>query len=50
MEKSNVRGPSPSRKAHLALRQKLNRKAKPPPPLLEPMPEPAQKRSKTKPT
>jgi hypothetical protein len=42
MEKPNVRGPSPSRKAHLALRQKLNRKAKSPPPLLEPMQEPAQ--------
>jgi hypothetical protein len=33
MEKPNVRGASPSRKAHLALRDKLNRKSKPPPPL-----------------
>jgi hypothetical protein len=33
MEKPNARGPSPSRKAHLALRAKLNRKSKPPPPL-----------------
>jgi hypothetical protein len=32
MEKPNVRGASPSRKAHLALREKLNRKSKPPPP------------------
>jgi hypothetical protein len=44
MEKPNVRGPSPSRNAHLELRQKLNRKAKSPPPLLEPMQEPAQNR------
>jgi hypothetical protein len=42
MEKPNVRGPSPSRKADLALQQKLNGKAKSPPPLLEPMQEPAQ--------
>jgi len=28
-------GPYPSRKAHLALREKLNRKSKPPPPLPE---------------
>jgi hypothetical protein len=33
MKKPNVRGPSPSRKAHLALREKLNRKSKPPPSL-----------------
>jgi len=33
MKKPNVRGPSPSRKAHLALREKLNRKSKPPPAL-----------------
>ena len=33
MEKPNVRGPSPSRKAHLALGPQLNRKAKRPPPL-----------------
>jgi hypothetical protein len=33
MKKPNVRGPTPSRKAHLALREKLNRKSKPPPPL-----------------
>jgi hypothetical protein len=31
MKKPNVRGPSPSRKAHLALRNKLNRKSKTPP-------------------
>jgi hypothetical protein len=31
MEKPNVRGPDPSRKAHLALREKLNRKEKTPP-------------------
>jgi len=28
MNKPNVRGPSPGRKAHLALREKLNRKSK----------------------
>jgi len=28
MKKPNVRGPSPSRKAHQALRERLNRKAK----------------------
>jgi hypothetical protein len=33
MKKPNVRGPSPSRKAHLVLREKLNRKFKPAPPL-----------------
>jgi hypothetical protein len=33
MKKPNIRGPSPSRKAHLALRENLNRKFKPPPPL-----------------
>jgi hypothetical protein len=33
MQKPNVRGPTPSRKAHLALREKLNRKSKPPPAL-----------------
>jgi hypothetical protein len=33
MKKPNVRGPSPSRKAHLALREALNRKLKQPPPL-----------------
>jgi len=37
MEKSNVRGPSPSRKAHVALREKLNRPDKPPPPLRTPI-------------
>jgi hypothetical protein len=31
MEKPNARGPSPSRKAHLALREGLNRKPKLPP-------------------
>jgi hypothetical protein len=31
MKKPNVRGPSPARKAHLALREKLNRKSKPAP-------------------
>jgi hypothetical protein len=31
MEKPNVRGPSPSRKAHFALGDKLNRKDKLPP-------------------
>jgi hypothetical protein len=31
MEKPNVRGASPSRKAHFVLRDKLNRKSKPPP-------------------
>jgi hypothetical protein len=51
MEKPNVRGPSPSRKAHLTLRQQLNRKDKPPPPLLEPTQEPARKtRPTAKPT
>jgi hypothetical protein len=30
MEKPNARGPSPSRKAHLALTERLNRKQKPP--------------------
>src|SRR5712692_5471439 len=35
MKKPNVRGPSPIRKTHLALRDKLNRKSKPPPPLQE---------------
>jgi hypothetical protein len=43
MEKPNVRGPSPSRKAHLVLREKLNRREKPPPALLEPMREPARR-------
>jgi hypothetical protein len=33
MKKPAVRGPSPSRKAHLVLRDKLNRKEKPAPPL-----------------
>jgi hypothetical protein len=33
MKNPNVRGPSPIRKTHLALRDKLNRKSKPPPPL-----------------
>jgi hypothetical protein len=37
MEKPNVRGPSPSRKAHLALREKLNRPDKPPPVLRTPI-------------
>jgi hypothetical protein len=32
MEKPDVRGVSPSRKAHLVLREKLNRKSNPPPP------------------
>jgi hypothetical protein len=31
MKKPNVRGPSPARKAHLALLEKLNRKSKPAP-------------------
>jgi len=31
MKKPNVRGPSPARKAHPALREKLNRKSKPVP-------------------
>jgi hypothetical protein len=31
MEKPNARGPSPSRKAHIALRERLNRKSKLPP-------------------
>jgi hypothetical protein len=31
MEKPNARGPSPSRKAHLALKERLNRKLKRPP-------------------
>jgi len=31
MKKSNVRGASPGRKAHLVLREKLNRKLKPAP-------------------
>jgi len=35
MEKPDARGPSPSRKAHHVLREKLNRKSKPPPPLPE---------------
>jgi hypothetical protein len=39
MEKPNARGPTPSRKAHLALGEKLNRKGKPPPRL----PAPARK-------
>ncbi|HYY13952.1 MAG TPA: hypothetical protein VE758_05920 [Chthoniobacterales bacterium] len=33
VKKPKVRGPSPSRKAHLALREKLNRKFKQPPAL-----------------
>lgn len=33
MEKPNARGPSPSRKAEIALGPKLNRKPKPPPTL-----------------
>jgi hypothetical protein len=37
MEKPNVRGPSPSYKAHLALREKLNRPHKPPPLLRTPI-------------
>jgi len=37
MEKPNVRGPSPSRKAHLALQGKLNRPNKPPPLLRSPI-------------
>jgi hypothetical protein len=43
MEKPNIRGASPSRKAHLALREKLNRKSKPPPPFPEITPVPAAK-------
>jgi len=31
MKKPNVHGPSPARKAHLALREKINRKSKPAP-------------------
>jgi len=38
MEKPNARGPTPSRKAHVALGEKLNRKEKPPQ-----MPAPARK-------
>jgi hypothetical protein len=37
MEKPNVRGPSPSHKAHLALQEKLNRPHKPPPLLRTPI-------------
>jgi len=37
MKKPNVRGLSPSRKAHLALREKLNRPDKPPPLLRTPI-------------
>jgi hypothetical protein len=37
MQKPNVRGPSPSRKAHLALQEKLNRPHKPPPLLRTPI-------------
>src|SRR2546423_6529335 len=33
MEKPNARGPTAGRKAHLALRDKLNRRSKPPPPV-----------------
>jgi hypothetical protein len=44
MEKPNVRGPSPSRKAHLALREKLNRPDKPPPLLRTPINSPGRKR------
>jgi hypothetical protein len=33
MQKPTARGPTPSRKAHLILREKLNRKSKLPPPL-----------------
>jgi len=33
MEKPTARGPTSGRKAHLALREKLNRKSKPLPPL-----------------
>ena len=35
MEKPNARGPSPNRKAQIALRDKLNRRSKPPPLLPE---------------
>jgi hypothetical protein len=31
MERPNARGPSPARKAHLALKESLNRKPKRPP-------------------
>ncbi|PYL41382.1 MAG: hypothetical protein DME27_04705 [Verrucomicrobia bacterium] len=44
MEKPNVRGLSPSRKAHLALREKLNRPDKPPPLLRTPINSPGRKR------
>jgi hypothetical protein len=37
MEKPNARGPTPSRKAHVALREKLNRKSKLPPLPVEPL-------------
>jgi hypothetical protein len=33
MEKPTAQGPTPARKAHIALGEKLNRKSKPPPPL-----------------
>jgi hypothetical protein len=41
MEKPTARGPTPARKAHIALGEKLNRKSKPSPPL------PVQPRPKT---
>src|SRR5260370_331173 len=44
MEKPNVHGPSPSRKAQLALREKLNRPDKPPPLLRTPINSRARKR------
>jgi hypothetical protein len=33
MEKPNARGPSPSRKAHFVLKERLNRKLKQPSPM-----------------
>ena len=44
MEKPNVRGPSPSRKAHVALGEKLNRPDKPPPVLRTPINSKGRKR------
>ncbi len=45
MKKPNVRGPSPARKAHLVLRENLNRKSKPAPawPVRERVGKPSQR-------
>jgi len=45
MQKPTARGPTPSRKAHLALREKLNRKFKPAPSL--PIDKPAWKKKRS---